>query len=100
MLSPANAAAVSPAASEFGVRSTIQRPAGIAMLAEAPAATDAAPPQAVEPTSAAPSLQRKRAKRHHSAPRREEVFGDVKGPLVLLRSFSARAPTGASWPYE
>jgi len=92
MLSPANAAAVSPAA--------IQRPAGIAVLAEAPAATDAAPPQAVEPTSAAPSLQKKRAKRHHSAPRREEVFGDVKGPLALLRSFSARAPTGASWPYE
>ena len=100
MLSPANAAAVSPAASESGARSTIQRPAGIAVLAEAPAATDAAPPQAVEPTSAAPSLQKKRAKRHHSAPRREEVFGDVKGPLALLRSFSARAPTGASWPYE
>lgn len=100
MLSPANAAAVSPAASESGARSTIQRPAGIAVLAEAPAATDAGPPQAVEPTSAAPSLQKKRAKRHHSAPRREEVYGDVKGPLALLRSFSARGPTGASWPYE
>ena len=100
MLSPANAAAIGPAAGEPGARSTIQRPAGIAALAEAPAATDAGPPQAVEPTSAAPSLQKKRAKRHHSAPRREEVSGDVKGPLALLRSFSARAPAGASWPYE
>ena len=100
MLSPANAVAVSPSASESGASSTIQRPASIAALAEAPAATDAAPPQAVAPTPAAPSLQKKRAKRHHSAPRREEASGDVKGPLALLRSFSARAATGSSWPYE
>ena len=100
MLSPANAVAVSPSASESGASSTIQRPASIAALAEAPAATDAAPPQAVAPTPAAPLLQKKRAKRHHSAPRREEAYGDVKGPLALLRSFSARATTGSSWPYE
>ncbi len=100
MLSPANAVAVSRSASESGASSTIQRPASIAALAEAPAATDAAPPQAVAPTPAAPLLQKKRAKRHHSAPRREEAYGDVKGPLALLRSFSARATTGSSWPYE
>ena len=100
MLSPANAVAVSPSASESGASSTIQRPASIAALAEAPAATDAAPPQAVAPTPAAPPLQKKRAKRHHSAPRREEASGDVKGPLALLRLFSARTTTGSSWPYE
>ena len=100
MLSPANAAAVSPAASESGASSTIQRPASIAALAEAPAATDAAPLPALEPTPAVPSLQKKRAKRHHSAPRREEVYGDVGGPLALLRSFSARATTAPSRPYE
>jgi hypothetical protein len=100
MLSPANAAAVSPAASESGASSTIQRPAGIAALAEAPAATDAAPPQALEPTPAAPSLQKKRAKRNHSAPHREEVYGDVGGPLALLRSFNARATPAPSWPSE
>ena len=100
MLSPANAVAVSPSASESDASSTMQRPASIAALAEAPAATDAAPPQAVAPTPAAPLLQKKRAKRHHSAPRREEAYGDVKGPLALLRSFSARATTGSSWPYE
>ncbi len=100
MLSPANAAAVSSSASESGASSTIQRPAGIAALAEAPAATDAAPPQAVAPTPAAPLLQKKRATRHHSAPRREEAYGDVKGPLALLRSFGARAATGSSGPYE
>ncbi len=100
MLSPANAAAVSSSASESGASSTIQRPAGIAALAEAPAATDAAPPQAVAPTPAAPLLQKKRATRHHSAPRREEAYSDVKGPLALLRSFGARAATGSSGPYE
>ena len=100
MLPPASAVAVSPSASGSGASSTIQRPASIAALAEAPAATDAAPPQAVAPTPAAPLLQKKRAKRHHSAPRREEAYGDVKGPLALLRSFSARATTGSSWPYE
>ena len=47
MLSPANAAAVSPSASETGASSTIQRPASIVALAEAPAATAAAPAQAV-----------------------------------------------------
>ncbi len=99
-LSPASAAAVSPSASETGASSTIQRPASIAVLAEAPAATAAAPPQAVAPTSAAPLLQEKRAKRHHGAPRPEEAYGDAKGPLALLRSFSARAMTGSSWPYE
>jgi len=100
MLPPASAVAGSPSASGSGASSTIQRPASIAALAEAPAATDAAPPQAVAPTPAAPLLQKKRAKRHHSAPRREEAYGDVKGPLALLRSFSARATTGSSWPYE
>jgi hypothetical protein len=88
------------AQSESGASSTIQRPASIAALAEVPAATDAAPPQAVAPTPAAALLQKKRAKRHHSAPRREEAYGDVKGPLALLRSFSARATNGSSWPYE
>ena len=100
LLSPANAAAVSPSASEIGASSTIQRPASIAALAEAPAATGAAPPQAVAPTPAAPSLQNKRAKRHRSAPRLEEAHGDVKGPLALLRSFGGRATTGSSRPYE
>jgi len=100
MLPPASAVAGSPSASGSGASSTIQRPASIAALAEAPAATDAAPPQAVAPTPASPLLQKKRAKRHHSAPRREEAYGDVKGPLALLRSFSARATTGSSWPYE
>jgi len=100
MLSPANAAAVSPSASETGASSTIQRPASIAALAEVPAASAAAPPQAVAPTPAAPLLQRKSAKRQHSAPRREAANGDVKGPLALLRSFSARATTGSSSPYE
>ncbi len=93
LLSPANAAAVSPAASETGASSTIQLPASIAALAEPPAVTDI-------PAPSAPSLQKKRVKRHHSAPRREEANGDVKGPLALLRSFSARATTGSSWPYE
>ena len=92
MLSPANAAAVSPAASESGASSTIQRPASIAAR---PGLR-----QALEPTPAAPSLQKKRAKRHHSAPRREEVYGDVGGPLALLRSFSARATTAPSRPYQ
>ncbi len=100
MRSPANAAAQSPVASESAARSAIQRPASIAALAEAPAATDAAPPRAVEPTPVAAPLQRKRAKRHHSAPRHEEVSGDVGGPLALLRSFSARVMSGGSWPYE
>ncbi len=100
MLSPANAVAVSPSPSESGASSKIQRPASIAALAETPAATDAASPQAVAPTPAAPLLQKRRAKRHHSAPRREEAYGDVKGPLALLRSFSARATTGSSWLYE
>ncbi len=100
MFSPANTAAVSTSASETGASSTIQRPASIAALAETPAATAAAPPQAVAPTPAAPSLQKKRAKRHRSAPRPAEAYGDAKGPLALLRSFSARAMTGSSWPYE
>lgn len=100
LLSPANAAAITPSVSEIGASSTIQRPASMAAFTEAPAATDAVPPQAVAPTPAAPSLQKKRAKRHHSSPRREEAYGDVKGPLALLRSFSARTTTGASWPYE
>ncbi len=100
MLSPANAVAVSPSASESAASSTIQRPASIAGLAEAPAATAAAPPQAVAPTPAAASLQKKRATRHHSAPRREEAYSDVKGPLALLRSFGARATTGSPGPYE
>ncbi len=100
MLPPASAVAVSPSASGSGASSTIQRPASIAALAETPAATAAAPPQAVAPTPAAPSLQKKRAKRHRSAPRPAEAYGDAKGPLALLRSFSARAMTGSSWPYE
>ncbi len=100
LLSPANTAAISPSASESGASSTIQRPAGVAALAEAPAATDVASPQAVAPTPAVSSLQKKQAKKHHSAPRREEAYGDVREPLGLLRSFSARATTGSSWPYE
>jgi len=100
IVSPANAAAESPSASESGASSTIQHPASIAALAEAPAATDVASPQAVAPMPAVPSLQKKRAKRHHSAPRREEAYGDAREPLALLRSFSARTTTGSSWPYE
>ncbi len=100
MLSPANAAAVSPSASETGASSTIQRPASIAALAEAPTATAAAPPPAVAPTPAAPSLPKKRAKRHHTGTRPEEAYGDAKGSLALLHLFSARATTGSSWPYE
>ncbi len=100
LLSPANAAAVGPSASESGASWTIQRPASVAALAETPAATDVASPQAVAPTPAVPSLQKKRAKRHNSAPRREQAYGDVREPLALLRLFSARATAGSSWPYQ
>ncbi len=94
MLSPANAAATEPAAS-----STLQHPASVAALAEAPVATDAAPPQAAEPILNTPPAQKKRAKKHHGAPRGEEVYGGVRGPLALLRSFNARATAGSS-PHE
>jgi hypothetical protein len=89
---PAVAAAV-----ESSAASTIQRPAGIAVLAESPPATDAAPAQAAGASYGTP-LQKLPIKKPqlswHSPPPTSAPA--VRGPLALLPSASARASTGAN----
>ena len=74
----------------------LQVPTSAQVQALAPAATDAVPPQADETTPDPLPAQKKTAKKQHSGPRGEH--SGARGPLALLRSFTARATTGAYFP--
>lgn len=91
------AAAVTGPSSESGPSATLQRPAGIAALAEAPAANETMPPRAdalTRPTAPAP---KKVARKHRIAPRSEPAYGGPGGPFALLRPLNGRGGNGGFW---
>jgi hypothetical protein len=100
MLSSAHAASLG--ASDSSTSSTGQGPASIARLAEAPAATDVAPPATLNDTVAAAAepipAQKKVAKKPRvtwpSGTPGEQAHAGTRGPLALLRPFSGQSPTG------
>ena len=99
MLSSAHAG--SPRASELSTSSTVQGPASIAGLAEAPTAIDSAPPATLNETVAAaepPPVQKKVAKKQRlswpGGTPGEQARGGTRGPLALLRPFTSPGPTG------
>lgn len=88
---PASASLARPAAAESSTRSTSERPANVAALAESPAATGAAPGEAPDQIIVDGNAGQKKAlkKRTWRGPPRDQAFN--RGPLALLRSL-----TGAS----
>jgi hypothetical protein len=96
---PAGIITPSLAASESSTGSTAQGPASWTALAEVPPVTDLAPPPTRgQPPTAPDSAQRNATKKRYdrAAPVSEQWRAGFKGPLDLLRSFTARAATGAS----
>lgn len=96
MLSSAHAAG--PAASEAGTSATVQEPANIAGLAEAPAATDPPPAAALNDAAATPIAQKKPARKQALSSRSgpQPYGGIARGPLALLRSLTMPGAAGAS----
>jgi hypothetical protein len=95
---PATAQPGVPAAAEAGSASTVQRPAGIAALAESPPATDAAParvPTAPNGTTLQNNPIKPQFGWRSPAPASARA---VRGPLALLPSPGARAATGTNPP--
>jgi translation initiation factor IF-3 len=85
-------------AAEAGSASTVQRPAGIAALAESPPATDAAParvPTAPNGTTLQNTPIKPQLGWRSPAPASARA---VRGPLALLPSPGARAATGTNPP--
>jgi translation initiation factor IF-3 len=85
-------------AAEAGSASTVQRPAGIAALAESPPATDAAParvPTAPNGTTLQNTPIKPQLGWRSPAPPSARA---VRGPLALLPSPGARAATGTNPP--
>jgi hypothetical protein len=84
----------SVAAAESGTTTTVQGPATVAALAEAPVINDAPTSLSNDvPLPKAAPVERKVAQRH-TVPRTDlayQLFGGPKGPLMLLPSFSSRA---------
>ncbi len=99
-----SAHAASPGASKSSTSSTVQGPAGVAGLAEAPAVVGAAPPAAMNETVAAaepPPVQKKVARKPRptwpGGTLGEQAHG-TRGPLALLRPFTSPGPTGVYQP--
>ena len=85
-------------AAEAGSASTVQRPAGIAALAESPPATDAAPAR-VPTAPNGTTLQNTPIKPQLGWPSPAPASARaVRGPLALLPSPGARAATGTNPP--
>jgi hypothetical protein len=97
-ISPARVRPGVPDAADSATFSTISRPAGVAVLAESPPATDAAPVHVVTARNGT-LLQNNMVRKPQLGWRSPTPSGaTIHGPLMLLRSPIARATTGANPP--